>query len=388
MNKKNPKQLYKKLFYSYTAIILFIVTVLMFCFIFSTKTRILATTLDYMKMMNEKSVSYLEECSDHVDRIQSELYQSAQVLDDLLRYLMYEDETYWNYRLDNYMGSSSLGYSGYDSFIRQMMETYPDIYGIELVSYYNLDITSYYQDDKTYTDENIQNRLKMVKQGNLGAPGSFAYQKEIRNPATQQIVGFMVITFQTDEFIVIRDYYSIAHMMIYDSFGNLIFKTDGGYSLEEITGAEIENNGEQYLNAYIQKGKFKNYTVFTYLKKEGANKIPPFLSYMILVVGGVLILMGEMFIYFHLKFLTKRLNDILEGMEEVTTGDLSVRLVCAEDGDELDLISFNFNEMCIKLDRYIQKSYLAEIEKRMQSWRLYNIKLTLIFYIIRWRQSA
>lgn len=355
MNKKTTKQLYKKLFYIYTAIILFIVTVLMLYFITSTKTRILETTLNYMKMMNEKSISYLEQSSDNVDNILSDLYQSDQLLEDLLHYLNYEDDEYWKYRLDSYIGSSSLNYRGYDSFIKQMMQTYPDIYRIELVSYHNMDITSYYQDDKTYTHNNIIERLEMINEGNLAAAGSFAFQKEIRDPNTLQIVGGMIVTFHTDEFTSIKNYYSRAEMIVYDSFGNMIFDTAGKFSVED-----IENN----LKAYIEKEVFKDYTVFSYLERVKADPIPPIILLTILSVGGAMILIGELCICFHLKSLTKRLNYILAGMNEVTTGDLNVRLVHAPAGDELDLISLNFNEMCIKLDRYIQKSYLAEIEQK------------------------
>ena len=51
-------------------------------------------------------------------------------------------------------------------------------------------------------------------------------------------------------------------------------------------------------------------------------------------------------------------------MNQVTTGDLSVRLKYQKKGDELDMISENFNEMCSRLQLYIQKSYLAEIERK------------------------
>mgnify|MGYP006992968261 CR=1 FL=1 len=56
---------------------------------------------------------------------------------------------------------------------------------------------------------------------------------------------------------------------------------------------------------------------------------------------------------------------ILNGMEEVETGNLQVRLdINRSGGDELDTIADHFNDMCAKLEEYIQKSYTAEIEKK------------------------
>ena len=51
-------------------------------------------------------------------------------------------------------------------------------------------------------------------------------------------------------------------------------------------------------------------------------------------------------------------------MNEVTTGNLKVRLNVEHTTDELDMIAANFNNMCEELTLYIQKSYLAEIERK------------------------
>ena len=58
------------------------------------------------------------------------------------------------------------------------------------------------------------------------------------------------------------------------------------------------------------------------------------------------------------------MGSILNAMNEVTTGDLQVRLPVNNSKDELDMIACNFNDMCEKLELYIQKSYLAEIEQK------------------------
>lgn len=75
-------------------------------------------------------------------------------------------------------------------------------------------------------------------------------------------------------------------------------------------------------------------------------------------------LLGILTIRFYVNRLTNRVGDILEGMDKVTTGNLRLRLEVNPRGDELDMIAGNFNDMCRDLETYIQKSYLAEIERR------------------------
>ena len=84
----------------------------------------------------------------------------------------------------------------------------------------------------------------------------------------------------------------------------------------------------------------------------------------ILGTGLVTAAVGIICISYYIRRLTGRVNNILGAMNQVTTGDLSVRLKYQKKGDELDMISENFNEMCSRLQLYIQKSYLAEIERK------------------------
>ena len=66
----------------------------------------------------------------------------------------------------------------------------------------------------------------------------------------------------------------------------------------------------------------------------------------------------------YLRRLNSRVENIVQGMERVTTGDLQVRLYTNENRDELDIIAGRFNKMCEDLQTYIEKSYLAEIEAK------------------------
>ena len=51
-------------------------------------------------------------------------------------------------------------------------------------------------------------------------------------------------------------------------------------------------------------------------------------------------------------------------MEEVKSRNLKARIPIDNEKDEIRYISENFNEMCMELDKYINKSYLAEINQK------------------------
>ncbi|MDA6260111.1 hypothetical protein OSJ98_26495, partial [Escherichia coli] len=62
-------------------------------------------------------------------------------------------------------------------------------------------------------------------------------------------------------------------------------------------------------------------------------------------------------------------------------GNLQVRLdINRSGGDELDTIADHFNDMCAKLEEYIQKSYTAEIEKKNAQMQALQRQLSLFLF--------
>ena len=69
MEIKGSKQLYHKLFFIYTAILVCAISALVIFFLNSTKNRFLEQSLSYTEMMSESAVSYLEDTSDIAEYI-------------------------------------------------------------------------------------------------------------------------------------------------------------------------------------------------------------------------------------------------------------------------------------------------------------------------------
>ncbi|WP_281533087.1 sensor histidine kinase [Anaerocolumna aminovalerica] len=357
MHKKKSKQLYYKIFFTYTAILVFTVGVLMVYFISSNKARIFETNLDYMKMLSEEAVSYMEECSNDVGYIKGDLYQLPVISEDLLNYLRYDEETYQVKRLEKYIASTTLKYNGFESFIIKNMETYSNILQIDLISYLRLESTSCYSDGIKNRTTLPKNKIDQIRDGDLAGRGRFSFLKELRDPDTMESVGCMIVIFKADVFDKLQNYYSKAELAVYNMEGTAVYNSLDDYSEKEVINLEKDNE-------YSIKKTVKDYVIYTFIDKNQARQLPMSLLLTIFGVGVTMIIIGEMCINIYLQKLTGRLNYILDGMNKITTGDLSVRLEVDNNGDELDLISKNFNDMCVKLDRYIQRSYLAEIEQK------------------------
>lgn len=307
---------------------------------------------------------YLEDCYDTVNYINADLSQSTTGMADLLEYFKADDEAYQRYRLDKYMDSTASSYDGFDDVMEKAMRTYTDVTHIELISYGSGRITDCYPEGKMYIRRGSEERLLDIEEGNLASKGEFAFVKEIRNPENLQSVGCMIVHFSAENFADVQKYYSKAELMVYNREKVLIYASDETIDLEAFLAVEKTGRADTYLDAYTQKAEMREYIIYSYLDKKKGSYIPASLFLTIIGLGAAVIVIGECCIHYYFKRLTNRLNYIIDGMHQVMTGDLSVRLESEQQGDELDVISDHFNEMCRRLGRYIQKSYLAEIEQK------------------------
>lgn len=136
------------------------------------------------------------------------------------------------------------------------------------------------------------------------------------------------------------------------------------YREEAFEEAEKEGRLEDYTGSFVEKETVGSYQIYTMLNKKLASQINFWTLGAAVGLGLLLVFAGELLVSWYLKRLNHRLVMILDGMEQVMKENLTQRLLVNEKGDELDMISDRFNEMCRQLDLYIQKSYLAEIEQK------------------------
>lgn len=366
MERRSSKQLYNKLFFTYTAVLVCIVTVLVFYFISNIKSRTLETNLEYMHMMSDEALKYMEYSSNIADYLQEDLYQSEMELNDLLHYLQDEPEEYQKYRLDTFMKSGVSNYKGIDDFAEDAFEAYSGslLKRLTFISYDSGKVTAWKGSRSVWHNDNGDIVLDRIAENNLDNPGEISFLKEIRDPKTMQSVAGMIITFDTAYLSELQSDYPKAELLVYNDAGTVILDSAGDIDINRVETARTENCLAEELGAYVRITEPKGHRMVGYLKKNEASVLPLATVYTICITGMIILAVGEILVWYYLKKLSERLNRIMDGMTNVMKGDLKVRLQADVNGDELDLISEHFNEMCEKLDLYIQKSYLAEIEQK------------------------
>lgn len=339
MEKKGSKQLYNKLLLIYTVAIACVVLALMFYFWNSTRNRYLERNQENIRRMHEEAVEYINSCRDISTYLHEELYKSNMEMNDLLHYLTDDHEEYQEYRLDTYSQYKLLDYNGIEDFSATAFEAYPSLKHLAFVSYGKGDLTSFNGSQSIYHREDAAMALEQIKNGNLATLGEFSFLKEIRDPINMQNVGAMIVTFDAKKFSKIFAAYDLPDLIVYNENKTLIYDSCPDCTVEEIEAAEETGRLEEKLNVYAQSTDLENYHVISYLKKEDAAKIP--FSTMMMIVGVTLavFLIGEFLVHYYLKRVSIRLNQILDGMTQVMSGDLTVRLASEKNGDELDVIA-------------------------------------------------
>lgn len=364
MEMKGSGQLYHKLFFIDTAILVCAIAALSIFFFNSTRRRFLEQSLTYTEMMSESAASYLEETSDIAEYIHEDLYNSSMELNDALHYLTDEPAVYQQYRLDTYIENTIREYKGIEKFFLDAYQAYSSLNHVILYSYEQNEITEYTKDGKSYRRAGDGEFLKRLEEGDLVEEDSFPYLKEIRDPSTMQARGCMILGFKSKKFESVWQYYSRAELIVYHESGSIVYGSSKEYEICDLMKADDTGTLESMLSAYVEQSGNGPYHTLSYLEKDRAAAVPFSIVLMILGVAAGVMALGEMFVRYHLQQLSQRLNRILEGMTRVMEGDLDVRIPADKNGDELDVIARYFNGMCASLDEHIRKRYLAEIEQK------------------------
>ena len=360
MENKNPRHLFHKLFLSYSAVLILIVGVLILFFISSSRTRLLETNQDYAGKLCGEAVLEVSRASSDADYLHRAVYQNSSELQDLLNYFRYDTEEYLRRHLDTYASSNTLDNKDIYSYVENAYSAYPNIKKIEFISYNNNKTTVFYSENDIRVNDNGRERRKEILDGGLASAGSYSFQKEIRDPLSMRVEGCIIFTFDTGEMTELQEKYPMAELYLYYKNGNQVYPGENSLLLDDF---QQEDAGKK-LKSYIQIQSVEDYIVATRLDKHTAASIPAVHILAILGMGIALVIAGEILISSYLKRLSGRLDGILQGMNQVQTGNLKVQLPENEHGDELDMISRHFNLMCQELESYIRKSYLAEIEQQ------------------------
>lgn len=355
MRKRNHNQLYVKLFRTYTIVLLCVVIALILYFYRVSTMRMLESNMEKMEQVNSACADYIEETQGITSFIYQDLYRSHSVLEDLYAYLEMEPEAYQEYSLDRYAAVDSLVYDGMVNFLTESFEAYSTLEKVEVISYRDDRMTIYYPDKTSYPDQDGRARQQELARNNYEQDGKLIYTREIRRTDNMENIGCIIFTFEGEaHFAQYQKESPITQTVILSRYTEPVYQKILTEDWRDLQG-----------DAYYQTTKLVDpYTVYSFQEKSAAKQISLGSSMGILFTGILLGVLGMLFIEYYVRRLSERVAEILGAMNQVTTGNLHVRLETGKSRDELDMIAGDFNDMCEKLELYIRKSYLAEIEQK------------------------
>ena len=356
MEKKRPKQLYLKMFRTYTVMVIGIVAALVIYFITSTRNRLLENGREELERISGEALACAEEVEQTADYLHRELYRSPSELEDLLQYFRLGPEAYQQYSLERYISSKELVYKGTFYFMNEAFEAYTRLEKIELVSYETQQLTECRPEKIVYPGKDGKARLVQIRNQEYCEPGKLVYVKEVREMNTMEPAGCMVFTFEAEKTLEkIRRSGAFAEMAVLFGEDQVIFQVpeDADYA------RQIRDR-----HYFVCSKSAGEYQIYAFLDERQAARLPWPTFLAILAVGAAAGMIGIFFVDYYAKRFTGRVDAILEAMHQVTTGDFQVRLEIGKKEDELDMIADHFNGMCGKLELYIEKSYLEEIERK------------------------
>ncbi len=361
---KKTSQLYMKLFWIYTSIAIVIVSVLAGYFLTETRRSVVEWKEETADRICKETAQYIEDKALAADDMYMEIYRDKGILDDLLNYFEMEPEEYQKYRLDRYSASAAVQYGGVEEFIEDSFETYGALKKIELLSYEKKKLTTYCSQDIIFPYKDGTERLLEITEG-YEQKEELQFVKEIRNPDNMKVTGCMVITFNCKGcFRGIENHRDYADVLLVKDYRNIICGDGNEELFKEIIEEEERQDEISIAKHRVFWESAADYQVYVIVNNAKAAQIEGYKILAILGVSAAALAMGIFLINLYLRRLNSRVENIVQGMERVTTGDLQVRLYTNENRDELDIIAGRFNKMCEDLQTYIEKSYLAEIEAK------------------------
>lgn len=364
MKKKNPRQLYQKLFFTYSILIIGIVCVLTVYFLVIVSKKIHSENEDLVRRQGEKAFTYLLDSARYMDFVVSDLYQSDDELNDLLSYLSLDSVDYQKYRLDTYSSQNQFIYRGFDRFVQKVMAGSHDMTSIRVISYSNGDITTYFPDGSSTRKIVNPSQIDQLASTGVWNEKELIFGREIRNPTTMEAPGYIIAVFDRDRLVQGHKLFPGGGLAVYLENGIPLYSTIPPKESGRLLSQWKEKGLNGSFGGPFYGQEVRDYTVISWMPEWKAGHVPGSLLFMILSSAVLLILLGIFFMGVYIKRLTNRLNRILTGMEEVTKGNLDIFIPTGDNKDEIDVITDHFNQMCLELDKYIEKSYQAEIDQK------------------------
>lgn len=369
----SKSNLYRRLFITYTIVILSVVSILLIYFLSKTSEEIKRNSLYINDKILQDVNETLEYNSNTSRRIMNMLYEDEFRLNDVINYLNLDLVEYLRGKLDYYTDSDKLYYNGIESFAKNSFQLNNFLKNVSFVSYSRNEISIFdrkgeirsypFNSNKLLDKENIENTIYNKNE--------FTISNEIRDSASLKPEGMLMTTYDISiiDDIIKKYKDTMSEVLILNKDGMILYDSEGIYEYERYPYFDKLSIGSHEVsleeNYYIDMLPNNNGLItLVRIKVNNATKVPILFKISAVLLSLFLFIIAECVLYIKFKSLSRRMDSLVLAMEKVEKGDIDVHIPLSSENDEITFIANNFNKMCESLNDHIRKSYLAELRQR------------------------
>lgn len=380
--------IFNKIALLYSILIIGTVSILVTIIIFGLSALLRDQAMDYTGQVTRTAASYFHSQCVNYKNIQKGLYSRTYlqyaVSDDLVPLLRESNRGMSSEYADRY--------NDVDKYFRSMVM--PDDNDIEDVFLLNKDLDWNMQFSRDTEQKNIalryaflqeqlqkdrtastdgSKKIRIIPAFSCGKNRFYAIYDYVRSLDSKNYVGYLVYTFSTE--CIRRSYaqfndYLLGSILIIDPGGQVIFDSSGtNYGAKF---PDYEKMADHPSGSFTQGGSIVNFTQDSEFDFITVGVIPKNAIYQrvnvlnakILVVASACILFAILMTCLLTKRFSKRINVVVDTIQEIQKGDLTARAKEGNSGDEIQLIAHNLNIMSERIDNYIKKEYVYELRQK------------------------
>lgn len=358
---KNEKQIFKKMTVTYSLTLFGVALAMEICFVSIFMYVGRGISRDNLRRLSDDAVEYCEYLQGTLKKIRNGLYQNEQQLQDVTWLLNSSTEEYLNKKLEYYSNIEGVTLSGTYAFANDTLARDVNIRKVSLVGLKNGLIYSFKSDGNIHHYQYYPKDDEILT-GILVSDNALVLRTALQNPDNFEEMGYLQIEYDRELFGEIEQKFKNMHLLIISRGGEIIYASEPG-RFENDSDSSGYIDGSRLSGVYSEMASAADLQIVSYIGREHFSAIPVY-GYVICITAGLAMVgIGMLLVHRKISVLSNRLAEMIVAMEQAMKGDLNAKLETGY-GDELDIIAGYFNEMCVSLDAYIQRSYIAALEQK------------------------
>ncbi|OPA80560.1 two-component sensor histidine kinase [Paenibacillus selenitireducens] len=335
---------------------------------------------------------YLNRQYMNIQNMVQQIYGDATLSDDLVYFLNHPYENYLGYRLNQFTKTNEQRPRSYSTLVKNYLEQEPGARRVTIYSYprkfsmnferdkQNLEYESGSSDSwenwlmmrHAYIWDTASNALNTSDSVNDSSSQMYSYSRELQDPWTLDKIGMLVVDFDPKQLSAwLSSQVPVNHgqMLVMTSQGKVLYDPTGQYVGQvypyrhelNTTGKWVELNEPSKVNV-LDIGN-AGLSVVGIVSKSTIEASMVGLRNTLIIVTLLFFITSFVITSTMMRKYSNKIRRIIVSMSRIGEGDLSTRIQMTGE-DELQQISQRFNDMCERLEQYIDKMYTSEIKQK------------------------